>query len=430
MTERVENGMLREGGTSGRKITVVGLGYIGLPTAAMLATHGHTVYGFDTNARVIEHLEKGKVHIEEPGLLAFVRDALHSGRFVPVREVRPADVYILCVPTPYDSKEKRADLSYITKAAETIVPHLKKGDLAILESTVPAGTTADHLGPILARSGLDPLRDLDLAHCPETVLPGNMISELTSNARVIGGLTPKATQAAEMLYRSFVRGTLVTTDATTAEFVKLIQNTYRDVNIALANEIGMVAGQKGIDVREAIRIANLHPRVDLHAPGPGVGGHCIPIDPWFLVQDTPEARLVRVSREINDGMPHRVVDKVRSLVQHIDEPRIALLGIAYKADVDDVRESPAVPILEELKEHFGDVRVHDPHVKDPRFDLVPLKGALEGADCTVIVTGHWEYSALDPHKTRSVVRTPLVLDTRGVLSRREWQEAGFRFETA
>ncbi len=412
------------------KISVLGLGYIGLPTAAMLATHGHHVYGYDTNARILDRLANGDIHIEEPGLLAFVRDALATGRLTPTPAIEAADAYLICVPTPFDTVTKKADLSYVENAAKSLVPLVKRGDLVILESTVPAGTTEDVLAPILATTGLDPRTDLHVVHCPETVLPGNTILELQRNNRIVGGLTPAATAAAVAMYESFVQGAIVTTNARTAEFVKLVENAYRDVNIAFANETAKVARGMGIDSREAIRIANMHPRVNVHQPGPGVGGHCIPVDPWFLIQAHPDTPIMRAARAVNDAMPGYVVDVTRQMLEGVEGSQVALLGLSYKGNVDDVRESPSLTIAKLLPEHIPgcSVRIHDPHVPEDRHAGVGLEDAVDGADVLIIATDHDEFRRLDPAGLAARMRRPRVVDARGILDRDAWTTAGFLVE--
>ena len=324
-----------------QKICVLGLGYIGLPTAAVFATHGFQVAGVDVVAQVVETLNNGDVHIHEPGLKTLVQAALKSGNLRVACQPEPADAFIIAVPTPITA-DKRADLRYVEAAARAIVPCLQPGNLVILESTVPPRTTQDVLAPILSQSGLHPGRDLLVAHSPERVLPGRILAELVNNDRVIGGLTPEAAEATRALYAGFVQGEIHLTDATTAEMVKLMGNTCRDVNIALANEFALVAESVGVNVWQAIEIANRHPRVDILRPGPGVGGHCIAVDPWFLVQAAPgPAQLIAAARRLNDRLPQYVADQVRTILAGAEHPQIAALGLAYKADVDDVRESPA-----------------------------------------------------------------------------------------
>ncbi len=411
------------------KVSVLGLGYVGLPTAAMLAAHGHDVVGFDVNPRVAEKLRRGEVHVSEAGLLALVRDSIATGRFRPVDAPEPADAHVVCVPTPIDHATRRADLAAVRVACTAIAAVVKRGDLVVVESTVPVGTLEDVVAPILASSGLDARRDLHLAHCPETVLPGNVLHEIAHNERVVGGLTPEATARAVALYRSFVRGPIEATDARSAEFVKLAQNSYRDVNVAFANEIALLARRHGVDSRNAIRLANAHPRVRILSPGPGVGGHCIPVDPWFLVQDAPESRIIRAARAVNDDMPVVVAGLVRGLVARIAAPSIAVLGLAYKANVADFRESPAVALTGLLRAIPGaNVRATDPFAEPGTADAVPLAEALDGADCIVLATDHAAYADLSPEAVAKVVRERAIVDTRGALDAAAWRANGFVVE--
>jgi UDP-N-acetyl-D-mannosaminuronic acid dehydrogenase len=337
-----------------------------------------------------------------------------------------ADVFIIAVPTPL-REDKTADMSYVVRAAESVLPHLRPGNLVILESTSPPGTCRDLLAPILARSGLRPGENLHLAHCPERVLPGRILLELIKNDRVIGGLRPGCAERARELYARFVEGEIFLTDATTAEMVKVLENTYRDVNIALANEAALICESLGIDFAEARRFANRHPRVNVHAAGPGVGGHCISVDPWFLVERAPSAaRLIRCARERNDGMPEHVAGETRRLLEDIAAPKVAVLGLAYKGDVDDIRESPAIHVVELLQAAGIAVAVHDPHVKAGPFALQSLDGALSGADLLLLLTDHSEFARIDPAAASGWMRTPQVYDTRNVLNAAAWESAGFR----
>ncbi len=411
------------------RICVLGLGYVGLPTAAMLATHGHEVLGVDVSRQVLDRLHNGEVHIHEAGLRSLVRAALKSGHLRIAEGPEPADAFIIAVPTPIVREEQAlaegapqgspvADLSYVISAAEAIVPHLQPGNLVILESTVPPRTTEDVVAPILRRSGV---RDLLVAHCPERVLPGRILAELVGNSRVIGGVDQRSAEAARELYASFVEGEMLLTDATTAELVKLMENTHRDVNIALANEFALVAERVGVDVWEAIDLANRHPRVKMLRPGPGVGGHCIAVDPWFVVQAAPDLTpLIQTARRVNDGMPAHVVELVRQAVAGVERPVIACLGLTYKADVDDVRESPALRVLELLKAEGFEVLACDPHVRalpEAYGRLLPVSEALRRADCAVILTDHAEFRALSPEDLR-LMRRPLVIDSRCALKGR------------
>jgi len=407
------------------KVCVLGLGYIGLPTSAMLATHGHDVLGVDIHPKVVESINQGNIHIEEPGLQAFVRSAVVHGRLKAASAPEEADVFIICVPTPLLKLEKRADLTFVEEATRSILPVLKKGDLVILESTVPPGTTRDVLAPIIAGKGLEPGRDVMLAHCPETVLPGAVLHELTDTDRIIGGWDAPSTEMATKLYKSFCKGRLIVTDATTAEFVKLLGNTYRDVNIALANEMALIAEKVGVNVWEAIELVNRHPRVHLHNPGPGVGGHCIAVDPWFLHEKAPaSARVIALAREVNDSMPGHVVELVRQAVGEAGGTKVALLGLAYKPDIDDIRESPALDVAVLLKEKGYEVAAHDPHVVSEEVENVSLAEAMTGADCAVIAVDHREFKALGPEAMQAM-NGRIIIDTRDCLDAERWQAAGF-----
>jgi UDP-N-acetyl-D-mannosaminuronic acid dehydrogenase len=427
-------------------VYVHGLGYVGLPTAAMLANYGHSVTGYDVDADLIEDLEDGRVTVDEPGLRAFVTEALDSGNLDVTTEVAPAKYHIISVPTPFDEETKTADVSYIEAAGRAIRPHLRAGDSVILESTVPPGTTVEVLQPILEESGLAAGKDFALIHCPETVLPGNIITELRENDRIIGGVNGVSTEAAVRLYESFVEGEIhTTTNATTAEFVKLIQNTYRDTNIALANELAKVAREYDIDSREAIALANQHPRVELHQPGPGVGGHCLPIDPWFLGQDSDTLELIPVARRINDGMVDYTIDLLEAELGDLAGTTLAVLGVAYKGNVDDTRNSPGLRLARRLQSIADDtvapvsadggepanieVRVTDPHVDDQTLALQSLTEATTGADAAIITTDHKKYTELDPDAMAERMAGNVLIDTKAILEPPAWEAAGFTVES-
>ncbi len=403
-------------------VCVVGLGYVGLPTASMLATRGFDVYGLDVSDRVVRELSAGRTHISERDLDTLVRAAVQSGKLRCGTTGEPAEIFVIAVPTPV-REDRTADLEAVMSAAKTIARVLKKGDLVILESTVPPGTTIGPLRELLERSGLRAGSDFLLAHCPERVLPGNLMVELVTNDRIIGGIDAASAEAASELYRSFTTGELITTDATTAELVKLMENTHRDVNIALANEFALVAERLGIDVWEAIELASRHPRVQFLRPGPGVGGHCIAVDPWFVVQTAPEVtRLIALARDVNDGMPAHVVDLVREAVGRLEAATVVTLGRTYKADVADLRESPALRVVEALQRAGCDVREHDAML-DRNVAVAEL---ARDADAIVLLVDHSAYRALDPGALARVMRGRNVVDTRGVLQRERWTEAGFR----
>jgi UDP-N-acetyl-D-mannosaminuronic acid dehydrogenase len=412
-------------------ICLLGLGYIGLPTGSMFALAGKDVIGVDPSPRVQAALRAGRASVEEPELQTLVAAATNSGRLRVQTRPAPADAFIIAVPTPLDPLTKRADLSYVQQAARDIAPLLRRGNLVVLESTVPPGTTRDVLAPILAQSGLEPGRDFYVAHCPERVLPGRILVELEQNDRLAGGLTPACAEHAADLYSAFVKGAIMRTDATTAEMVKVMENTYRDVNVALANEFSLIAERIGVDVWEAIRLANHHPRVNVLRPGPGVGGHCIAVDPWFLVGAAPDvARLIRASREVNDAMPEHVLERLAAIVS--PPAPVALLGVTYKAEVDDVRESPAMRVAELAVERGYDVRLCDPHVKPGTAGLpaavLPIEQALRDADAVAVLVDHRAFKDLDVDLAAALVRHKRVLDARNALDREAWRAAGFEVD--
>jgi len=408
-----------------KKVCVLGLGYIGLPTAAVLATHRFKVIGVDVNSHIVDVINNGEIHVEEPGLSTLVQAAIRSGNLRVRTELEKADVFIIAVPTPLEGK--KADLSYVESAARSIVPWLGKGNLVILESTVPPKTTEEFLVPILEGNGLAAGKDFYLAHCPERVLPGNMLKEIIENDRIIGGIDHESAEKAKELYSSFVGGKIHLTDATTAELAKVMENTYRDVNIALANELSRICMKLGVNAWEVIELANKHPRVSLLQPGPGVGGHCLAVDPWFVVEQAPqEAQLTRLSREINDSQSRFVVDMTDEKVKGITSPKVTVLGVAYKANVDDSRESPAITIIDGLKERGYDVGIYDPRVKSFKHELSRLEEAFQGSDCAVLVTDHDEFRNLSEKDLGSLMRTKQIIDTRHILDLEEWQKAGFR----
>ena len=410
------------------RICVLGLGYIGLPTSVMFSTNGFHVIGVDTNRHIVATINKGDIHIQEPGLKSLVQAAIKSGNLEARWEPEPAEAFIIAVPTPL-TEERQADLSYVKTASESIVPHLAPGNLVILESTGPPRTTQDVVAPILERSGLKAGDHFFLAYCPERVLPGNVLQEIVGNDRIIGGINHTSAQRAQQLYHAFVTGTFYLTDATTAEVVKLAENTYRDVNIALANELARTCTLLGVDVWKAIDLANRHPRVHFHHPGPGVGGHCLPIDPWFLIAAAPEATpLIRLSRESNDTQPSRVVQEVLDLLGDIANPKVAVLGVAYKADVDDIRESPTLAIVAGLEEAGVRLEIHDPHVGAFPSPLSDLEGALEDADLVLLLTDHKEFQDLDPAILGPRMRNRMALDTRNCWDPVKWRDAGFHLK--
>lgn len=410
-----------------KKICVLGLGYVGLPTACMFAVQGHKVVGVDVKPGLAEAIGKGRIHIEEAGLKTMLQAAINSRNLVTSTQVEPADAFIISVPTPLTA-DKRADLSCVEQAGRSIAPVLAQGNLVVLESTVPPGTTANMLCDILSQSGLAPGRDFFVAHSPERVLPGNVFSELVSNDRVVGGVTRACAEAARDLYKSFVAGEIFLTDATTAEMVKLVENTFRDVNIALANELAQLAAENNVDIFEIISLANRHSRVKVHQPGPGVGGHCIPIDPWFIVEKSDGAgRLIRCAREINDSVPDSLARTVERILGGKEGAKISIWGVAYKGNVDDTRETPALPIITALKEKKYRLGIFDFHVHNFDCELDSLESAVTDADAILLLADHKEFTYLDPHVIGQKMRRRIIIDTRNCLDPAKWKGAGFDF---
>jgi UDP-N-acetyl-D-mannosaminuronic acid dehydrogenase len=410
-------------------ICVLGLGYIGLPTASIFASNGLKVTGVDVNERILAGLRQGEPHIEEPGLRSLVQAALNSGNLSIASRPQPADAFLIAVPTPV-LEDKRADMRAVIAAAESILPHLRRGNLVVLESTSPPRTTVDVVAPILERSGLHAGPDFYLAYSPERVLPGQTLRELVENARVIGGIDRASARAGRDLYAAFVRGEVVLTDATTAEMVKLMENTYRDINIAAANEFSRLAQHFGIDVWEAITIANRHPRVKILRPGPGVGGHCISVDPWFLVESAPNITpLIRQARLVNDAQPAFAAALIEGALGGLHGRAVAALGLTYRADVDDLRESPAVEVARLMAEGGARVRTFEPYAAEtvvPGCAAAPsLEAALKDAEALVLLVDHRAFVELDPVQVAAGMPGRLAIDTRGRWDRERWQAAGF-----
>lgn len=402
------------------QVCVVGLGYIGLPTAAILASHGLSVIGVDVKQSSVDAINQGRVPFVEPDLETYILRALQSNLLHAQLTPAEADAFIIAVPTPF-REDKSADLSYIESAARAVAPHLRGDELLVLESTSPPGATQHMADTVLEERPDLAGAALKFAHCPERVLPGRVMTELVENDRIVGGLTPESAQAAAELYRTFCRGEILLTDASTAEMAKLVENSYRDVNIAFANELSIICERLGIDVWELIELANHHPRVNILQPGPGVGGHCIAVDPWFIVAAAPEeARLIRTAREVNDSKPGHVIERVRRAVQGIDAPTIATLGLAFKPNIDDLRESPALAITRDLAEGLPQARVLavEPHVSElptslrgrSNLTLCELDPALDEADVIVVLVDHDAFTSVP--KTR--VEGKVVIDSRGL----------------
>ena len=395
-------------------VCVVGLGYIGLPTAAVLASRGSMVYGCDIRQEVVETINQGRIHIHEPGLDRVVQAVVARKKLVAAREPKCADVFILSVPTPVTADQK-PDVSYVEQAAQSIRPYVRPGNLIILESTSPPETTSGVVVKHAVPHGMVVGRDVFVAHCPERVLPGQILVEVIENDRIVGGVTPACTERARRFYASFVTGEVLPTTSTGAEVTKLVENAFRDVNIAFANELAALCERVGVDPFEVIELANRHPRVNILKPGPGVGGHCISVDPWFLVHAAPDVTpLIRTAREVNDRQPHRVVDKVAAMAAGRKNPVIGCLGLTYKADIDDMRESPSLEVAQLLHERgIGQVVCCDPYVSPERFSDLPLlslEDVLEWSEIIVLLTDHQEFHAIPTERLQS----KLVLDTRGI----------------
>ncbi|QOX78539.1 UDP-N-acetyl-D-mannosamine dehydrogenase [Trichlorobacter lovleyi] len=405
---------------SSETISVIGLGYIGLPTAAVFASRKKKVIGVDINPKTVDTINQGKIHIIEPDLDMVVQAAVAQGYLRATSMPEPADAFLIAVPTPFRD-DHQPDLKYIESASKAIAPVLKKGDLVILESTSPVCAT-EQMAAWLAEVRPDltfPQQcgedsDIRVAHCPERVLPGNVLRELVQNDRVIGGMTTKCSQAAVDLYKIFVQGECIITNARTAEMCKLTENSFRDVNIAFANELSMICDDACINVWELISLANRHPRVNILQPGPGVGGHCIAVDPWFIVSQNLEvARLIRTAREVNDAKPHWVIEKIKVKAERFKKPVIGCLGITFKANIDDIRESPALEIVRELMTaSVGEIMVCDPYCADVEmeFKLYGLQELLAKADILVVLVDHDEFKRIDV----GMLKEKVVIDTRGV----------------
>jgi UDP-N-acetyl-D-mannosaminuronic acid dehydrogenase len=386
------------------------------------------VMGYDINKKVIEALNKGEILIEEPGLEELIKEVVGNGSLRGINELEESDVFIISVPTPIN-EDKTADLSYVRSATESIINIIRPGNIVVLESTSPPGATMK-VASLLEKSGFKIGEEVFVAHSPERVLPGRIIKELVENDRIVGGINEKSAELVKEVYSSFVKGEIYTTDSKTAEMCKLMENTFRDVNIALANELAILAENIGINAWDVIKFANKHPRVNIHQPGPGVGGHCIAVDPWFVIENQPEGHLIRQARDINDGMPERVLNRIKSIVEN-ENAKITLLGLSYKPNVDDTRESPIIKLVELLKESTSyQITLHDPHVDKDRFKYKELlidsiDKAVENAELMVLAVNHDEYKNLDFEKIGKLMSKKKVYDTRNFLNEEELRKLGF-----
>lgn len=396
------------------KVCIIGQGYIGLPTAALFADNSCEVLGVDINPEIVENLNKGRLHIEEPGLKEKLKLAISNKSYSTSTKPEKSDVFIITVPTPTNTDDLSCDLSYVVSACESIVPYLEKGNVVIIESTIAPMSTDDVIKPIFEKAGFNIGKDLYLAHCPERVLPGKIMEELINNDRIVGGITPQCCDKAAEVYETFVKGKIMKTEAKTAEMSKCMENTFRDVNIALANELTKVCSKIGVNVLDVIDLANKHPRVNIHSPGPGVGGHCLAIDPYFIYTQAPEeAKMIKLARDINNSMPQFVVDKTKELLECVENPKIAILGVAYKGDTGDIRESPALLVIELLRSGGFEVAIHDPHVDDESY--CNFEEAIGDADICIVLSDHCEFKDLDFDLMVKKMKSPVIFDTKNIV---------------
>jgi UDP-N-acetyl-D-mannosaminuronic acid dehydrogenase len=398
------------------QLCVIGLGYIGLPTAAMFAQSGYNVLGVDINRDTVETINNGGIHIEEEGLGELVKAVVQKGTLRASTSPSSADIYIIAVPTPHN-EDNTANLNYVIEATHSILPYIQKEAIIIVESTIPPRTIDDVVSPILATAGWDVGGNIYLSHCPERVLPGRILIELVENTRIIGGINSISAKKAAGVYCSFVKGDIIETSAVNAEMAKLMENTYRDVNIALANELAKISEKLEVNALEVIKLANYHPRVNLHSPGPGVGGHCLAVDPYFIIEKAPEqSLLISQSRQINNSMPQFVVDQIAKVVP--EKGKIGILGLTYKGNIDDIRESPSLEVIKLLREQGYILKLHDPHVNKEAapFDINNFSEIVDQADCLLVLTDHNEFKNLNEDLILSKMKNPIIVDTKNCVS--------------
>ncbi|WP_409304847.1 nucleotide sugar dehydrogenase [Peribacillus sp. SCS-155] len=407
------------------KLCTMGLGYIGLPTSVMFAKHGVDVVGVDIYSEIVSKLNAGELHIEEPGLGDVLREAVENKKFRASLTPEAADVFLIAVPTPNKQDQyKSCDLSYVIQASEKIIPLVEKGNVIIVESTISPRSMDDGVRPLFEKAGFTIGEDIYLVHCPERVLPGRIMHELIHNDRIVGGVTEACADAGARVYETFVKGDIIRTDAKTAEMSKLMENTFRDVNIALANELSKICLKLDINVLNVISMANKHPRVNIHQPGPGVGGHCLAVDPYFIVAKAPElAKMIKTARDTNVSMPHYVVDNVKMLLEGVRKPKVAVFGLTYKGNVDDLRESPAVEVVNLLMSEGNiEVALHDPHVALNKMPVVPAEEAVNQADLILVLTDHNEFKEMDLDSLTKSMKHKLLLDTRNCINQERYEQ--------
>ena len=404
------------------------MGYIGLPTATMFSCYGHKVIGVDVNEKVVNNINKGKIIIEEPNLEELVEDVVKKGNLIASISPKESDVFIISVPTPIKDA-KTSDMSYVISATKSVVKYLKEGNIVVLESTSPVGTTEEVVKPIIEESGLKVGRDIMLGYCPERVIPGKIIYELKNNDRVIGGIDKKSAEEIRKIYKTIVDGNIYLTDCKTAELCKLMENTYRDVNIALSNELLLICDKLNINVWEVIEYSNKHPRVNLHTPGPGVGGHCLAVDPWFIIEKEPElSNIIKSSRLLNDSMPEYVYNKIDKILQKDKSKKITILGITYKANTDDMRESPIIKLIDKLLKNNYNVKVFDPYIKDFQINCQSILEACKDSDLLILGVNHDYFKNLPLDEIKTTMKDNLILDTRNFLDKEEVEKSGFIYK--
>jgi UDP-N-acetyl-D-mannosaminuronic acid dehydrogenase len=407
------------------KLCTMGLGYIGLPTSVMFAKYGVDVVGVDLYPEIVNKLNAGDIHIEEPGLHEVLREVVENKKFRASLTPEEADAFIIAVPTPNKKDQhKSCDLSYVLKATSRVLPYVKKGNVIIIESTISPRSMDDEVRPLVEKAGFTVGEDIYLVHCPERVLPGQIMHELVYNNRIVGGVTEECAEAGARVYETFVKGEIIRTDAKTAEMSKLMENTFRDVNIALANELSKVCNQLDINVLDVISMANKHPRVNIHQPGPGVGGHCLAVDPYFVVSKAPElAKIIKLARDTNVSMPQYIVDNVKMLLKDIAKPKIAVFGLSYKGNVDDLRESPAVDVVNLLmREGNLEVALHDPHIKSGKMPVVSAEEAMRDAHLILVLTDHNEFKEMDYDNLAGKMKRKMILDTRNCINQDQYEQ--------
>ena len=395
------------------KVCIMGQGYIGLPTAALFTRHHCEVVGVDVNEEIVNNLNQGIVHIEEPGISDIIKNAVKNKVYTASLTPQKADAFIITVPTPYVIENYSCDLSYVVSACESIIPYLEKENTVIIESTIAPMSTDETIKPIFENAGFTIGKDLYLAHCPERVLPGKILEELVHNDRIIGGITPECAKKAREVYGQFVEGYLMLTEAKTAELSKCMENTYRDVNIALANELAKICAEIGVNTLDVIKMANKHPRVNLHSPGPGVGGHCLAIDPYFIYAKAPEtAKIIKLARDTNNSMPEFVCEYTKKI---LPAGKIAIFGVSYKGNTGDDRESPAYEIIAKLKLDGYEIAIHDPHIKND--DFVSFDEATKDADLILILCDHREFKNPNYNLISKNMKNPIIFDTKNIISK-------------